>query len=385
MELTFPFKNLAFNSLLDFFDPQKILEFIESGQSVDEFFAEDFESVHLQENIPSFESELLQVINTTNQETIDHYFNVLVEEEMYLTKLLYKENLLKTVKKWNEEKLAEFNNSVEKKTEDYANHHDRKRGHLEEFEHTTFGYPLFGLGKSRNVKKSNYNFYCVEDKFSYIDPERIDNYLLLLKRLSELFLNVVRKYYHPWENGEIRSQAAALPVLKPIVFCEGEIDVELIKKAAEHLDKSHILEKIDLRYRGGYPQLDKLWGILKEINWETIPQKKILLYDGDTKRPDEDFGHIYRRTVPIIEENPIKTGIENLFPEHTIKRATEHKIAFFDIKKTSGTERGIPFEINEYAINKQEKRNFCNWILETGTKGDFVNYSMIFEIVEEFI
>ena len=144
------------------------------------------------------------------------------------------------------------------------------------------------------------------------------------------------------------------------------------------------MNKIEIRQRGGYRNLDKLWEILTKDNWETIPQTKILLYDCDTNKGDEEFGHIFRRTIPS-QENIIKKGIENLFPETTIKKALEHKKEFVDYKIIKGTTRGVKYieEIN--VINKDEKRNFANWVCENGTAEDFRNFEVVFSIIKDII
>lgn len=110
-----------------------------------------------------------------------------------------------------------------------------------------------------------------------------------------------------------------------------------------------------------------------------------MLYDCDTNRIEEDFGHIYRRTIPKIEGNVVQRGIENLFPPETIEKAIAVKKEFIDYKKIIGTRRGIGYEENEAIVNKDEKRNFSNWILENGTKEDFIHFDIIFNILEKIL
>ena len=122
------------------------------------------------------------------------------------------------------------------------------------------------------------------------------------------------------------------------------------------------MNQIELRQRGGCDNLDNLWKILTKDNWETVPQTKILLYDCDTKKKNEDFGHIFKRIIPLISENRIKKGIENLFPNETIERAINFKKEFVDFKTINGTKRGEDYKEEENIINKDEKKNFCDWI-----------------------
>lgn len=381
MKLTFPFKNYALNSLLGFFKPGYINSFSTSDQTYEEFLEKDFDANDFKERIPSFENELLQVINTTNQETIDYYFQNLESDLNYLQELYNEKHLQEDVSNWNRERLKEFEKQIEEKTEEYFKSDDRKRAHLEEYEGIDFGSYLM-TREFINIKRINHNYYCADQKLKYTDLSYIDAYRKFLLHQLRLFGIVAFKYLGMWQKDDIKEKGAAKIVLKPILFCEGDIDVDLIRKAAELLNRNDLLDNLELRQRGSCNNLDRLWKILTEDNWETLPQKKVLLYDCDTNRPNENFGHIYRRTIPEIKENPIRRGIENLFSKETIGRARQAKPAFFDIVNKSGTERGVPFESTEISINKQEKRNFCNWLLENGTAEDFAEFKCVFEIVE---
>lgn len=272
---------------------------------------------------------------------------------------------------------------MEKKSEEYSTHRDKNRRYLDTYETVEASFPLFGIfSKTEKVKKINYNYYCVEDKLNFIEPSVLDAYLLFLNDQIRLLNETANRYGIPWQDGEIKANGEGFMLLKPILFCEGDIDITLIRRAAELLEQNEIIEKLDLRYRGSCNKLDSLWTILTENNWETVPQKKILLYDCDTNRENGDFGHIFRRTIPKIEENTIQRGIENLFSEETIKKATDHKREFVDFKFITGTERGKDYKKNETIINKHEKRNFCNWIVANATKEDFKNFTIIFEMID---
>ncbi|RWX03817.1 hypothetical protein [Flavobacterium cerinum] len=386
MNLTFPFRNWAYNSLLKFYKVGFMARFSKAEMNIKEWADEDFDVQFYQDRIPSFENELIQIIDTTTQETIDYYFKTLAEDLNYAKQLLKEDYLLEQIHEYNKEKLEKFNELVETKTEEYFKSSNRQKAHLEQYEETI--HPFFGTSSmfssgAKTVQKTNYNFYCIEDKLEYIDPKIIDDYLPFLKEQFELLKDVSNKYGFLWQDGKIKSKAGDVINLKTILFCEGDIDVTLIQKAAEVLNKNQVLENIELRYRGSCNNLDKLWSILTDNNWETVPQKKILLYDCDTNRPDEDFGHIYRRTIPKIETNIIQRGIENLFPKETIEKALEHKKEFVDFKIISGTERGISYEKTETIVNKNEKRNFCNWLLENGGIEDFKHFQVIFDIIKQ--
>lgn len=385
MVLTFPFRNWAYNNLHSFFEVDFIYDFVESEEDIQTWASNNHEVQFFQDRVPDFESELLQVINTTSQETIDTYFSTLAEDINYLKSLLTRDNLLQSIQEWNQTELSKFEESVTKKAEDYANAPDRKRKHLEVFEDNFFGFPIFGIHDNKKIERTNYNYYCIEDKLKHVDENVVDSYLQFLTEQVNIFIDAAKKYGIPWQEGKIKSKAGGEVNIKTILFCEGDIDVTLITKAAELLNKTETLSNIELRYRGSCNNLDKLWSTLTDNNWETIPQRKILLYDCDTNRQNEDFGHIHRRTIPKIDKHIIQRGIENLFPESTINKAVESKKEFVDFKTIKGTERGIPYEKTESIINKHEKRNFCNWLLENGTNEDFEHFQVIFDIIESLV
>lgn len=169
------------------------------------------------------------------------------------------------------------------------------------------------------------------------------------------------------------------------MFFEGTTDLDFFKKAAELLNKNELLDRIEIRQRGGSPNLDKLWKALKEVDWETIPQTKIVIYDCDVNLSDESRGYIYRRTIPKINYHPIKKGIENLFSNGIIERAIQEKKGIVDYQKTIGTRRGVEYIEEFKLIDKQEKRNLCDWICENGSKEDFKHFEILFQIIEEII
>ena len=189
----------------------------------------------------------------------------------------------------------------------------------------------------------------------------------------------------PWKNGNLRSKVGQQFILKPILFVEGEHDITLITKAAELLNKTEVLGRVELRQRGGFRNLDKLWNALNVESWETTPQTKIFLYDCDTNKVNEDFGNHHKRIIPTNPNSIVMKGIENLFPNDFICKAIEAKKAFVDFKKTIGIKRGIEYteEMNE--INKDEKKHFCNWACENGTIDDFKAFDVIFELIEEHL
>ena len=86
MELTFPFKIITYNNLLTLFEMGVIKDYYDAEPDKEKWASEDFNVQFFRDRIPSFENEILQVIETTNQETIDNYFHNLAEDIQYIQK-----------------------------------------------------------------------------------------------------------------------------------------------------------------------------------------------------------------------------------------------------------------------------------------------------------
>jgi hypothetical protein len=96
---------------------------------------------------------------------------------------------------------------------------------------------------------------------------------------------------------------------------------------------------------------------------------------------------MYRRTIPIMNDNPIKKGIENLFSRSTLEAAIVHKPAFIDItdgyrKKERGVDKVVP---ETWDVNSSEKNNLCDWLCQNGQIADFENFRIIFGIIESIL
>lgn len=391
MTLNFPFRNITINELWDFFDKSKLQEYSEITKNPDSWKKEYFyTSIDIwKEGLVSFENEILQVVNTTNQDTIDEYFKQLSNLLVNFHNHLSVDYLRKKVNEWNLEIYKKYEEQVEKDGNLFFKNKTVGRNHLEEYEvnesiPSFLPIPSF-LGESKKIKKINYNYYCIEKKPDLIEINYIEDYFILVENLFQTLIAIAKKYYNPWKNGEIVSKSENTIKLKPVIFLEGDHDITYIIEAAELLGKSEMLEKIELRQREGFRNLDKLWNELKKDSWETIPQIKIFLYDCDTQKENEDFGHHYKRIIPTLENGFIKSGIENLLPKTLIDKAIKEKDAYIDFKSESGITRGVKYQREHCEVNKDEKKNFCSWVCENASKEDFENFNVIFDIIEGLI
>ena len=176
---------------------------------------------------------------------------------------------------------------------------------------------------------------------------------------------------------EIRAEVEKAKI--PLVFVDGTTDIRYIIRAADLLGRQDILQSIEIRDGGGDGNLKTAWRTLTTV--DVIRQAVVLLHDCESSASSCDRGNVFRRKVPLIKCNPIKTGIENLFSMETLKRAITYKSAFIDIvEEHECIERGQRKIVPErWMINKDEKGNLCNWLCEKGTMQDFRHFPTIFD------
>lgn len=169
----------------------------------------------------------------------------------------------------------------------------------------------------------------------------------------------------------------------PVLYVEGDYDIRYLTKAADLLGWNYLLERLSIRDGGGSGNLDKIWRTYDNPTSAALPQKLILLYDCDTRKPDGERGQIYKRTMPVQADNPIAIGIENLFPEETILSLEQSNPQFIDLQ--AATTKRIRSDTVEVpcvrSVNKDEKGNMCNWLCENGSAQDFVCFNRVFEAI----
>lgn len=175
--------------------------------------------------------------------------------------------------------------------------------------------------------------------------------------------------------------------LVPLVFVEGDYDIRYIQKAAEMLGKEKLLSRFKLNDGGGYGNLDKIWKNCDSRLSAVILNKVLLLYDCDIRRCDEARGKISRRVIPHNEAGPIEIGIENLFSEETVSKLETASSKFIDVdsattKRIRGNDISVP---EKKSVNKDEKKNICDWLCLHGTKDDFLPFDSVFSVIETFL
>ena len=172
---------------------------------------------------------------------------------------------------------------------------------------------------------------------------------------------------------------------KSVVFFEGDYDLKYVAKAASLFDKEHVLEQLVLCNGEGFGNLDKIWKICDNRLAMVLPKTIARIYDCDTEKGNKDRHMARKRVIPSQVENPIRKGIENLFPSETIQALRQSMPLFFDITpEITRIVRGRTEKQPEVCeINKSEKRNMCDWLCEHGTADDFKHFQSLFAILEE--
>lgn len=232
--------------------------------------------------------------------------------------------------------------------------------------------PLFILGLGAILGKDNFSLIQMPNGNS-INPEQFSEFDSAYNTFKES-----QKY-------DIEIKQAIEKSRKPILFVEGDYDIQYLSKAAELLGKQEILDSIEIKDGGGYGGLDNVKKHFNTKLAEITPQRILLLYDCDIPKADTSKGNVITKVMPRQDDTPICKGIENLFTNATIEKAKNAKSDFIDVtEEHTKTERGVKTAIPEkWDVNKSEKKNLCDWICENGDANDFDRFNQVFTIIEE--
>ena len=168
------------------------------------------------------------------------------------------------------------------------------------------------------------------------------------------------------------------------LFVEGALDLRYITRAAQLLGKSTLMEKVDIAELGGVGNLKKLWAGLTTSADNLVRGQALLLFDCDSNVQSDKVRNIQKHCLPRQVDNPLRTGIENLFQRPLLERATNAWPEFIDIttahhKKIRGRSEAVP---ETWTANPDEKTRLCDWICQHGTADDFRDFQQVFDILE---
>jgi len=233
--------------------------------------------------------------------------------------------------------------------------------------------PLFLIGMEKSFTSEGFQLIELPDG-QEIEVERFSEFEAAYKHMQESarFQEDVRRKIEACH--------------KPVLYLEGTTDRDYITKAGELLGKANLVEKFDVVDAVGCSHLNKIWDTYKTHLGTAIQQKWLLLYDCDAGKPSSSNGNLFRRMIPQ-QDHKIRSGIENLFSDATIQIAMNHEPDFVDVTyEHAVVERGMKTIIPEtWKVNRDEKRNLCDWLCDNGTADDFRNFSIVFDVLEEVL
>ena len=182
------------------------------------------------------------------------------------------------------------------------------------------------------------------------------------------------KYYQATESFNKQVEQRFADGNKPLVLTEGTSDVRYIQTALTLLGKEELLDSVDIEpvgnktHPGGKSGLNRFRNVY-EAKSSLFHRPILLLYDCDTNKQTEQVGQLNVRAIPRNAENDkVKNGIENLFPED-----------LFEDRFYSECPRNDGGSVKELA-----KTKFLDWICERKNPDDFAKFDSIVQILEEF-
>lgn len=169
---------------------------------------------------------------------------------------------------------------------------------------------------------------------------------------------------------------------RPVVYVEGETDAPYLRRAAEILNRHSILALCDIEWIGSRDPGGQAFHTGKDALKLTLSVFKakpdlvirpiLLLNDNDSKSPDQNYGNIFMRTLPVNKQNTkVLSGIENLLSEGAISEE------FYQVKVTrkdngdTNTNRTI------------RKMDLCNYLCLNGTADQFAFFANALDIIEQ--
>jgi predicted ATP-binding protein involved in virulence len=175
---------------------------------------------------------------------------------------------------------------------------------------------------------------------------------------------------------------------QPIVFVEGDYDIRYLTKTINLFYQDQpLLNRFRFADGDGYGNLDNIWKSMNNKVASVLTVKTLLLYDCDVQKKTESKGKISKTIIPTEPNNPIEKGIENLLSHETIKKLENENPQFIDVTPvTEKRKRGKNIIIPEkQEINKDEKKNICDWLCQNGTENDFEGFKKVIDIIIDFL
>lgn len=215
MKPEFPRANFAISSVLHFYEIGYIEDYL-CYWSGKQSWWEEYSQNWIDYALKSFErmgDEISQTIHTTNHNTQVELFEFLrAWMNDYRIAVVAVDEIVAQLDEENEKRLRKYQEEVEKKTEEYFKSDDRKRAHLEVYTPEVMPWRYIGgtvrfsydrLFYSEPEPKTNYNFYCVEERPDLIPDEFLERYFGMVEYLTNEFKTTIRPYLERYDSGKI--------------------------------------------------------------------------------------------------------------------------------------------------------------------------------------
>ena len=172
------------------------------------------------------------------------------------------------------------------------------------------------------------------------------------------------------------------------LYLEGTTDIDYVVKCLDLFEKNRIKNLLDFNDGGGErPMKTRYASFEKVVNEISFLSKYLFIYDCDVAVENLSVKDILHKVkVNKISNNPINSGIENLFSKSTLERALKSNSKFIIINTHRIQHDGQTCEEEEWVVDLDQKRNLCDWLIENGTKEDFreIHESLVL-LIEKYL
>ena len=172
----------------------------------------------------------------------------------------------------------------------------------------------------------------------------------------------------------------------PVLYFEGQTDVKYVKRAADLLGRTELLNGADIQHANGVGNLKKAWAGRNTLLAGRIGSKVVLVADCDSDQNDDARGMLIWRRIQKIDDNPVKCGIENLFSRETLQKALDDDSSFVKEVVTRKDPRvADSIEEENWILDDAWKSALCDWLCKHGTTDDFQHFKAVFDMLEDVL
>ena len=217
MSLIFPLRNILLNEIHRFYSDFYVEAFFKYCRADTPFrqaydLEKDryrhsinlfFDSIKI--DVENFESEVIQVVMTTNQNCINHYFETLRELVENYSVVPVKE-----IEKFIEEKNNSIHEYFCKKVEEesakyFARPDVNSHKHLEQFMGKEHHSGILAYLTNTKTLLTNYRYYCIKEIPDLFDLQYLPDYIQFVEKLFNDFTTVAKKHLKLYDEGKYQS------------------------------------------------------------------------------------------------------------------------------------------------------------------------------------